>query len=150
MRRFLPQTCLAAGWLLSVVPRLVAPPSPAGTPLAPVAARALALGVPERAATALWWSTSTQWVRDDRLAPAVLGDRLAALHGLDPTWSTPWIYGGLMLQTQGDRDAARPVLEAGAAHFPDQPWFAAALGVAHADAGELDEARTWLDRARRP
>lgn len=150
MRPLPPGAWILGGWLLAVGARWAHPPVPTGSVLSPVVARGLALGVGPRAATLTWWATSTQWVRDDRVAAEPLQAALRAVHHDDPRWVTPWIYGGLMLQTQGDGAAAVPVLEEAAAHFPDARWFPAALGVAHHDADELEAARAWLDRARRP
>lgn len=105
-------------------------------------------GVPERRATLAWWHIGRAWADGQQLAPEVLVDSLNRIGEDDPSWRTPWIYGGLMLQTQGDAAAAEPVLTAAAARWPDDPWFPGALGVQMADQGRLDEARAWLDEAR--
>ncbi len=135
-------------WCLATLSRASVPLPQVGSPLTPVVAELLAAGEPARAATLLWASTATHWVADGRLDPAVTLDALEAIYRLDPAWEGPWIYAGLMLQTQGDGPAAIPLLSQAAEHFPSQTWFPAALGVAHLDQGELEAARAWLDEAR--
>ena len=103
---------------------------------------------PERAATWAWFSLGRQWVVDGRLNP---DDAVATVRGIgdaDPAWQLPWVLAPLMLQAQGASGVAEPLLIAATERFEDPRWFYAALGVHAADAGELDAARTWLDRAR--
>ena len=128
--------------------------SPTPTPLPPHVAGArlgswAGLGLPARAADAAWWALSRAWVVHDRLEPSVLVPWVQRIGELDPTWSTPWVLGALMLQTQGDRSAAAELLREAAARFPDDPWFPAALGVVLRDDGQLVEAEAWLEQARR-
>jgi hypothetical protein len=136
-------------FVASAAVRWAAPLPRPPTILTPAAAEVLAGGVQQRAATALWWSLCTEWVRADALDPELTLHRLHHIHRLDPTFRAPWIYGGLMLQAQGDGPSAVPVLEAASRHFPDDPWFPAALGVQLQGQGELDDARRWLLEARR-
>jgi len=124
-----------------------ASPSPPQSPGATLGSWAT-LGQPERAATAAWWSLSRAWVLHDRIDPEVLSPWIHRIGQLDPTWRTPWVVGGLMLQTQGDRAAAAELLATASGRFPDDPWFPAARGVVLRDDGQLDESREWLERAR--
>lgn len=107
----------------------------------------LAIGVPERQATWAWWQVGRTWAVGADVAPAALESAVRGIGELDPSWRIPWIYGGLMLQAL-DAPEAEPLLEEGAARWPEDPWFPAALGVHLQDQGRVDEARRWLRAAR--
>ncbi len=140
-------------WSILAATQLVVPPPPAdATDVATLPLRsALALGVPERGATLAWWQVGRVWASGADLDPDALVATVDRIGALDPGWRTPWIYGGLMLQTQGGEAslaAAHDLLAAGAVRWPDDPWFPAALGVQLQDQGRIEEARAWLREAR--
>jgi len=138
-----------AGWAVATVAAAVTPASVHPPATAPGALAVWgALGESPRAATMVWWSLARSWVRHDALPAHVLHDGAARIHQLDPTWRTPWVIGGLMLQTQGDRDGAVALLQDAAERFPNDPWFPAAAAVVLRDAGDHDEALQWLQQSR--
>jgi hypothetical protein len=108
---------IGTGW--SGAPeRSVVPPSPAVLEVASLGRGHLA---------AHWaWSWSTR-AFDDGRPEAVDGAWLA--HALDPQWSVPLAYGGLMARSLGD-PRSEDLWEAGAQRFPGDPWFRRALGRA--------------------
>ena len=128
----------------------LSPPDPSAVAALPVRA-ILGLGVPERRATLAWWQLGRRWASGAALDPAATAATIQRIGALDPGWRTPWIYGGLMLQAQGDEaslEAARTLLHDGADRWPRDPWFPAALGVQLRDQGQVEAARAWLREAR--
>jgi hypothetical protein len=127
---------------------MLGPEAPAVPPQPSFAMTLLASAAPERHATWTWWALGRDWVQAGEVAPSRMTATVRRI-GIDaPEWRTPWVYAGLMLQTQGDGPAAEPLLVEGAARWPTDPWFPAALGVTLQDQGRVDEARQWLDKAR--
>ncbi len=139
----------AAGLLWAALAALrLSLPAPAPHDVATVGpAPLLAIGVPERRATWAWWQVGRAWASGADIDPTTLGRTVRTIGELDPSWRTPWIYGGLMLQAL-DALEAEALLEDGAVRWPDDPWFPAALGVHLQDQGRVDEARRWLKAAR--
>jgi hypothetical protein len=142
---------LALTWAALSVLRLAAPSPHASDGWTASVPSALSFAVPERRATLLWWQVGRAWAAGEAIAPDALAATVQRIGAHDPDWRTPWIYGGLMLQATDDPrglSAAEHLLREGAARWPDDPWFPAALGVQLQDAGRIDEARRWLRAAR--
>ncbi len=52
-----------------------------------------------------------------------------AVYTLDPTWRTPYFYGGTLLRVSGDIDGSDQVFSTAQAHIPDDPFFPFSLGM---------------------
>jgi len=144
---------MALTWLLLSALRVAGPTAAAhpGWSTSHPTHSVLSLGVPERAATLAWWQVGRAWASGSAVDTDALVASVRAIGARDAEWRTPWVYGGLMLQAMGDPHSltkAEALLEEGAARWPDDPWFPAALGVQLQDAGRVDEARRWLRAAR--
>ena len=142
----------ASLWGLLVASHVLRPPSPQGS-ISPwdVSVQALAWGSHPRSATVAWWRLGRRWTQRDPVDAQALAETVRHIGALDPRWRTPWIYGGLMLQTLDEPAApalAEALLSEGAARWPEDPWFPAALGVHLQDQGRVEEARAWLRAAR--
>ncbi len=60
-----------------------------------------------------------------------LAGMLEAIAALDPTWRTPYQYGGTMLRSMDAIDASDRIFELGMASFPDDAFFPFAVGMNH-------------------
>ena len=79
---------------------------------------------------------------------AALSGWVTAATALDPSWTPPLAYGALMLASVGDLEGHERILRAGVAAHPDDPWFAAALGMSRLlHSNDPDDAAAWLELA---
>lgn len=93
-----------------------------------------AFGYEEPLASLFW--VRTVLVYGDRYDTATgspwitwLRKMLAATSALDPTWRTPYYYGGTLLRAIGDIDGSDEVFASGHANLPDDAFFPFSLGM---------------------
>ncbi len=68
-----------------------------------------------------------------------------AISVLDPSWRTPYFYGGTMLRGIGAIDGSDEVFEAAIAALPDDSFFPFALGMNHyLHRGDVETAIHWI------
>jgi hypothetical protein len=73
---------------------------------------------------------------------------VTAVAKLDPTWRTPYVYGGGMLRVLDDADGSDAVFLAGSKALPDDPYFPFALGMnQYLMRDDPAEASRWLAEA---
>jgi hypothetical protein len=77
-----------------------------------------------------------------------LGGMIEAIAALDPTWRTPYFYGGTMLRGVGAIDASDRVFMAGIENLPDDAYFPFALGMNYyLQRDDIASAIHWIDIA---
>jgi hypothetical protein len=102
-------------------------------------------------ATLLWMRVTTRWAAKESPSPASLRWMHQAIQTciqLDPSWQAPAHYGSLMLAAAGDLDGHERVLEVAATTWPEEPWFATALGMSrYLHRKDAEGAARWLEFA---
>ncbi len=106
-----------------------------------------AIGHSEQAASIVWVHTSARWADDRHLAPEALLRAVGDIGDLDPQWLTPWIYGALMLEAQGDRSSHEALLVEAASRHGDAAVFPYALAMSHRARGDFSGAAAWMELA---
>ncbi len=77
-----------------------------------------------------------------------LAGMLEAISALDPTWRTPYNYGGTMLRSVGALDASDKLFTLGLEALPDDAYFPFALGMNHyLHRGDTETAVHWINVA---
>lgn len=106
------------------------------------------LGHDTAAASLLWMRAVVHFATSEAPDPAWIRAAVATCADLDPRWSAPSRYGALMLADLGDFAGHEDVLAAAAGRWPDDPWFATALGMSRwLRAGDAEGAVRWLSFA---
>jgi hypothetical protein len=136
-------------WIAANGARLgAAPTTPTASFLPPPAVLHVAsVGHPRAAASLLWTDLSARWAAQARLPADVLSTGVRTIGALDPEWTTPWVYGALMLEAQGDRDAHEALLALAMDVHADEHVFPYMLGMSRLSRGDRVGAATWLDAA---
>lgn len=107
--------------------------------------RAVTLGHDSAAASLLWMRAVAHFSTSDDPDPAWIRAAVSTCADLDPRWRSPSRYGALMLADLGDVAGHEHVLAASAARWPEEPWFAAALGMSRwLRADDAEGAARWL------
>ncbi len=77
-----------------------------------------------------------------------LAGMIEAIAALDPSWRTPYFYGGTMLRSMGAIDASDKIFQLGMEAMPDDAFFPFAVGMNHyLHRGDPVTAMTWVDMA---
>ncbi len=77
-----------------------------------------------------------------------LAGMIDAINVLDPSWRTPYHYGGMMLRVCGNVDASDRVFTAAMEAMPDDHFFPFAIGMNHyLVRDDAQEAVKWIQRA---
>lgn len=115
--------------------------------------RATSLDQHEPTADVLWIRSvlvfGDHWKRDpDPTWIAWLRGTILAVVDLDPTWRSPYFYGGSLLRVLGDIDGADAVFSRGADALPDDGYFAFSVAMDHYIYREDPTlAAEWMERA---
>jgi hypothetical protein len=119
----------------------------------PTAFKVATMGYQEPTADLLWMRAvllfGERYGRDpDPLWGEWLGGMIEAIAALDPTWRTPYFYGGTMLRGVGAVDASDRVFLAGIEHLPEDAYFPFALGMNYyLQRDDVASAIHWIDIA---
>ncbi len=77
-----------------------------------------------------------------------LARMIEAITVLDPTWRTPYFYGGVMLRVTGDHEGSNRILLRGHEALPDDYFFPFAIGMSHyLEFDDAEAAYEWLNKA---
>ena len=118
------------------------------------AVEVVSLGQQTLVADALWVRTVLVFadVHDAPTPSGVrwVGDMVAAVNHLDPTWRTAYFYGGTFCRVLGDLACSDRVFEQAIEALPEDPFFPFSLGMnAYLHHGDPATAASWLARASR-
>jgi len=106
---------------------------------------AATLGHDSAAASLLWMRAVVHFSTSESPDPEWIRAAVSTCADLDPRWASPSRYGALMLAALGDISGHESVLADAAVRWPDEPWFAAALGMSRwLRADDAEGAARWL------
>ncbi|NOY24945.1 MAG: hypothetical protein GXP62_03645 [Oligoflexia bacterium] len=99
----------------------------------PAMLRAASMGQPTVVADFLWVRVALNFaeIADHPTADGShwLQLMIRGILALDPSWRTPYFYGGSMMRVLDNIDGSDEIFAAGAAAFPDDPYFPFSLGM---------------------
>jgi len=115
--------------------------------------RVASMGYQEVVADLLWIRTALlfgeRWGQGSTAAwePWIKG-MIRAITTLDPTWRTPYYYGGMFLRVLEDVDGSDEIFMAGAEAFPQDSFFPFAVGMnAYLLRNDAESAAKWVVEA---
>jgi hypothetical protein len=139
--------CVAA-WLTAAALHGTVPREPVGLEPPSLPVLAGLSGGHRTAAAAAAWSATVVHYANTTPQPETLESGILTAIALDPTLQPPMSNGATLLRYAGGADRVAPILEAGHANFPNDPWFPWALAMHHwRDRNDPATAADWLDRA---